>query len=66
MSEPPADEPTPQSSGVRSIAEMLADLTWEQITADGIITLEEIEEMLRAKGLNPNDGYEELYGDSAM
>lgn len=33
---------------------MLADLTWEQITEDGIVTIDEIDEMLRSKGLDPN------------
>ena len=34
---------------------MLADLTWEQVIADGVVTIEEIDAMLRAKGLNPNE-----------
>lgn len=43
-----------------TVAEMLADLTWEQLTSDGIITLDEIEADLRAKGLDPNK-YDYLY-----
>ena len=40
-----SDQPT--------LPEILALLTWEQITDDGIITLEEVEAMLRAKGIDP-------------
>ena len=39
---------------------MIADLTWDQITADGVITTEEIDAMLRAKGLDPNE-FDYLY-----
>jgi hypothetical protein len=39
-----------------TIAEMLCDLTWEQLTDDGIITLDEIDDSLRARGIDPNEG----------
>lgn len=44
----------------RSLAEIIESLTWEQITEDGITTVEEIDAMLRAKGLDPNK-YDYLY-----
>ena len=36
-----------------TLTEIIASLTWEQIIEDGIITLEEIEASLVAKGLDP-------------
>lgn len=47
-----ADQPT--------LPEILALLTWEQITEDGVITLDEVDAMLRAKGLDP-DALDYLY-----
>ena len=60
MPKPSAGESTPERSGSLTIAEMLADLTWEQVTADGVITIEEVDAMLRAKGLDPNE-FDYLY-----
>ena len=51
----------PMSEG-RTQREIIADLTWDDLVADGIITLEEIEASLRAKGVEPYAGYEEMYG----
>lgn len=39
----------------RTLAEEFADLTWQEIEADGVITLEEIEADLRAKGYDTDD-----------
>lgn len=52
MPAPPSDD---RCWWVRRAAlqEIIADLTWEQIVADGIITTEEIDAMLRTKGLDP-------------
>jgi hypothetical protein len=44
----------------RSLREVIADLTWEQIVKDGIITADEIDADLRAKGLDPCK-YDYLY-----
>ena len=44
-------EPEPDT---RTVAELLEGLTWEDLVADGIITLEEVEADLRAKDLDPN------------
>jgi hypothetical protein len=38
----------------KRLSERLGELTWEQITADGIITLSEIEAALEAKGYPPD------------
>lgn len=43
-----------------TLAEIIDSLTWEQITSDGIITLGEVEAMLRAKGVDP-DALDYLY-----
>lgn len=43
-----------------SVAQMIAALTWEQIAEDGIITMEEVDAMLRAKGCDPSE-YDHLY-----
>lgn len=48
------EESTPEWCGSPTVAEMVARLTWEQVVADGVITLDEIDAMLRAKGLDPN------------
>lgn len=47
-------------SDERTFQQIISDLTWEDIVADGITTLEEIEADLRAKGLDPNK-YDYLY-----
>jgi hypothetical protein len=47
-----ADQPT--------LPEILASLTWEQITEDGIITIDEIEAALRAQGQDPAE-FDHLY-----
>lgn len=52
----PAENGDPQ----RTVAELIADLTWDDLVADGIITLGEIEADLRAKGLDPCK-YDYLY-----
>lgn len=44
------DLPVPE----RSLEEIIAGLTWEDLVADGIITTDEIAASLRAKGLDPN------------
>ncbi|UFN46438.1 hypothetical protein [Nocardioides okcheonensis] len=41
-----ADEP--------SIADIIAGPTWEELTSDGIITLDELDSMIRAKGGDPS------------
>ncbi|MCD6641110.1 MAG: hypothetical protein LT071_14505 [Nocardioides sp.] len=43
-----------------TVAELLVDLTWEDLTSDGVITLDQIDAELRAKGLDPNK-YDYLY-----
>lgn len=43
-----------------TITEILALLTWEQITSDGIITIEEIDAALRAQGHDPTE-FDHLY-----
>lgn len=53
MPEPSAEESSPEWTGSPAIAEMIANLTWEQILADGVITTEEVDDMLRTKGLDP-------------
>lgn len=60
MPELPADETAADGSGERALPEIIADLTWEQIVEDGITTTEEIDAMLRAKGVDPNK-YDYLY-----
>ncbi|SEC38580.1 hypothetical protein SAMN04489844_2199 [Nocardioides exalbidus] len=56
-----SDEPeTPDAKPERTLAEIIADLTWEDLVADGFITIEEIEADLRARGLDPNK-YDYLY-----
>ena len=49
-------QPAPE----RSLAEIIQDLTWEDVLADGVITTQEIDASLRAKGLDPN-GLDHLY-----
>lgn len=56
MPETPRETNEPE----RTLAEIIADLTWEDLFADGITTLEEIEVDLRAKGLDP-DALDYLY-----
>ena len=53
MIEPPSDGNSEPRPGALSINELLADLTWEDLTSDGIITIEEIEDSIRAQGLGP-------------
>lgn len=53
MPELPADEPAAGGSDEQTLEEIIADLTWEQILADGVITTEEIDASLRAEGLDP-------------
>lgn len=55
----PGPEPSPQPPQP-TVAELLADLTWEDLTSDGVITLDEIDAEFRAKGLDP-DKYDYLY-----
>lgn len=53
MSEPSAEESSPEATDSPTVAELIAKLSWEQVVADGVITIEEIDVMLRAKGLDP-------------
>ncbi|MFC0221192.1 hypothetical protein [Nocardioides zeicaulis] len=50
----------PGEASERTLAEIIADLTWEDIVADGVTTTEEIDAALRARGLDPNR-YDYLY-----
>jgi hypothetical protein len=50
--------PTPARE--KSLIELFGELTWEQIEADGIITQDEIEQELEAKGYPP-DSHDYLY-----
>lgn len=45
-----------------TLQELLDEITWEDIVADGITTIEEIEEMMRAKGVDPYE-FDDLYDD---
>lgn len=57
----PGPEPSPQSQPPQpTVAKLLDDLTWDELTSDGVITLDEIDAELRAKGLDPNE-YDYLY-----
>lgn len=38
-----------------SIQQMLAELTWEDLVSDGMITSEEIDAALKARGHDPED-----------
>ena len=51
--------PTPPTEQ-KSLQDLLGEVTWEDITADGIITIEEIERELKAKGYDPAE-YDHLY-----
>jgi hypothetical protein len=46
----------------KSLIELFGELTWEEIKADGIITLSEIEKELEAKGYPP-DSHDYLYDE---
>ncbi|WP_165356835.1 hypothetical protein [Nocardioides zhouii] len=46
--------------GTRSLREIIEDLTWDDIVADGLTTTDEIEAQLRAKGVDPTM-YDYLY-----
>jgi hypothetical protein len=54
------EQSDPDEAPERPLADIIAELTWEDLTADGYTTLEEIEAELRAKGLDPNK-YDYLY-----
>lgn len=47
--------PTPTPSQEQSIQDLLGKVTWEEIVADGIVTTEEIDAALKAKGYDPED-----------
>jgi hypothetical protein len=44
----------------QSLQDLLGKTTMDQIKADGIITIDEVEDALRAKGLDP-EKYDHLY-----
>ena len=47
--------PQPFATGQQSLHDLLGEMTWDEITSAGIITIEEIETALRAKGLDPEE-----------
>lgn len=53
-------EPATEGEAERPLQEIIADLTWDELAAGGIITLDEIDALLRAKGLDPT-AYDYLY-----
>lgn len=54
-----ASQPAGPERG-KTLREQFDELTWAEIEADGIITLDEIDAELRAKGLDPGE-YDYLY-----
>ena len=60
MSEHMPEERSLEMPTDRSLAEIIAELTWDDLVADGVITIEEIEADLRAKGFDPCE-YDYLY-----
>ncbi|WP_165356833.1 hypothetical protein [Nocardioides zhouii] len=44
----------------RTLQQIIQDLTWADIVADGVTTLEDIESALRTEGVDPNK-YDYLY-----